>query len=60
MSNELKKYPSLAEIEIYKDEINIKVSINIKKKIFILLGSLVKLSNIFVSIKIFSVLCSFF
>ena len=60
MSNELKKYPSLAEIEIYKDEINIKVSINIKKKIFILFGSFVKLSKIFVSIKIFSVLCSYF
>lgn len=51
MSNELKKYPSLAEIEIYKDDINIKVSINIKKKIFMLLGSFVKLSKIFVNIK---------
>ena len=52
MSNELKKYPSLAEIEMYKEAINMKVSIDIKKKILLLLGSFVKLSKIFVNIKI--------
>lgn len=55
ISYEIKKYPSLAEIEIYNDEINIKISINIKKKIFMLLGSFVKLSKMFVNIKIISV-----